>query len=160
VYLEECNANTRAQEMLTPAQLEEAFVEFSQNLQKHAPDGVITVDLGLLHDLGLLQNGKIDQSASTDELMHYFHVLETADKVTLFNEQFVVWILPQVVQEIPLTLTFIGRLQSTKPNLELVFSTTGVYNTPKFILKVLEHFLTEVIDTEAIISSINRPKSS
>ena len=146
--------------MLTPAQLEEAFVEFSQNLPKHAPDGVITVDLHLLHDLGLLQNGKFDQSISTDELMHYFHVLETPDKVTLFNEQFVVWILPKVVKEIPLTLTFIGRVHPTKPNLELVFSTTGVYNTPKFILKVLEHFLTEVIDTEAIISSINRPKAS
>jgi hypothetical protein len=92
--------------------------------------------------------------------MHYFQVLETPDKVTLFNEQFVVWILPKVVQEIPLTLTFIGRLQTTKANLELVFSTTGVYNTPKFILKVLEHFLTEVIDTEAIISSINKPKAS
>ncbi len=146
--------------MLTPAQLEEAFIEFSQNLQKHAPDGVITVDLNLLHDLGLLQNGKFDQSGSTDELMHYFHVLETPDKVTLFNEQFVVWILPKVVQEAPLTLTFISRLQTTKPNLELVFSTTGVYNTPKFILKVLEHFLTEVIDTEAIISSIDRPRGA
>lgn len=146
--------------MLTPAQLEEAFTEFSQNLQKHAPDGVISVDLSLLHDLGLLKNGKLEQAGSTDELMHYFHVLETSDKVTLFNDQFAVWILPKVVQEAPLTLTFISRLQSTKPNLELVFSTTGVYNTPKFILKVLEHFLTEVIDTEAIISSINRPKSS
>lgn len=145
--------------MLTPIQLEEAFTEFSQNLQKHAPDGVISVDLNLLHDLGLLQNGKIDQSNTTDDLMHYFHVLETADKVTLFNEQFAVWILPKVVQETPLTLTFISRLQTKKPNLELVFSTTGVYNTPKFILKVLEHFLTEVIDTEAIISSINKPKS-
>ena len=145
--------------MLTPAQFEEAFIEFSQNLQKHAPDGVITVDLNLLYELGLLQNGKFDESASTDELMHYFHILETADKVTLFNEQFVVWILPKVVQEIPLTLTFIARLQMTKPNLELVFSTTGVYNSPKFILKVLEHFLTEVIDTEAIISSINKPKA-
>jgi hypothetical protein len=146
--------------MLTPAQLEEAFVEFSQNLQKYAPDGVISVDLNLLHDLGLLHNGKFDQTGGADDLMHYFHVLETPDKVTLFNEQFVVWILPKVTQETPLTLTFISRLQGTKPNLELVFSTTGVYNTPKFILKVLEHLLTEVIDTEAIISSINKPKNA
>ena len=145
--------------MLTPAQLEEAFVEFSQNLSKHAPDGVISVDLGLLHDLGLLEKAKFDQASSSEDLMHYFHVLETADKVTLFNEQFAVWILPKVVQETPLTLTFISRLQgASKPHLELIFSTTGVYNTPKFILKVLEHFLTEVIDTEAIISSINPPK--
>jgi hypothetical protein len=144
--------------MLTPSQLEEAFVEFSQNLQKHAPDGVISVDLSLLHDLGLLEKGKFDQSSTSDELMHYFQVLETPDKVTLFNDQFAVWILPKLVQELPMTLIFIARVQPAKPHLELIFSTTGVYNTPKFILKVLEHFLTEVIDTEAIISSINRPK--
>ncbi len=144
--------------MLTPAQLEDAFVEFSQNLQKHAPDGIIAVDLNLLHAFGLLDNSKFDQSLSSEELMHYFHVHEAADKVTLFNEQFVVWILPKMIQEAPLTLIFIGRIQPNhKPHLELVFSTTGVYNAPKFILKVLEHFLTEVIDTEAIISSINRP---
>ena len=49
------------------------------------------------------------------------------------------------------------------PERGLIYDRNGkliVYNTPKFILKVLEHFLTEVIDTEAIISSINRPKQS
>jgi hypothetical protein len=63
-------------------------------------------------------------------------------------------------QDTSQTMTFIALLQNTKPHLEIVFATSGVYNTPKFILKVLEHFLTEVIDTEAIISSINRPKAS
>lgn len=145
--------------MMTPSQLEEAFVEFSQNLQKHAPDGVIAVDLDMLHELGLLKHDKFDQVATHEDLMHYFHVLETPDKVTLFNEQFVVWILPKMMNDISITMTFIALLQNTKPHLELVFSTSGVYNTPKFILKVLEHFLTEVTDTEAIISSINRPKN-
>lgn len=147
-------------EMMTPTELEEAFVEFSQNLPKHIPDGVITVDLHMLQELGLLKHDEFDQSTTHEDLMHYFHVLETADKVTLFNEQFAVWILPQVIGEISLTLTFIALLQqNNKPHLELVFSTAGVYNTPKFILKILEHFLTEVIDTEALISSINRPKT-
>lgn len=145
--------------MITPPELEEAFLEFSQNLPKHAPDGVITVDLPMLQELGLLKHDQFDQATSHDDLMHYFHVLETPDKVTLFNEQFVVWILPQLIQESSLTLTFIALLNQNKPHLELVFSTAGVYNTPKFILKVLEHFLTEVIDTEAMISSINRPKT-
>lgn len=143
---------------MTPSQIEEAFSEFSQNLSKHAPDGVINVDINMLNELGLLKHDKFDQATSHEELMHYFHVLETPDKVTLFNEQFVVWIVPKVVQEASLTMTFIGLTQNNKLHLELVFSTSGVYNTPKFILKVLEHFLTEVIDTEAIISSINRPK--
>src|SRR3569832_1156263 len=145
---------------MSPSQLEEAFTEFSQNLTKHAPDGVIAVDLNMLYDLGLLKHEKFDQTTSHEELMHYFHVLETADKVTLFNEQFVIWILPKMIQETSLTMTFIALLQNTKPKLKLEYSTSGVYNTPKFILKILEHFLTEVIDTEAIISSINRPKSS
>jgi hypothetical protein len=144
---------------MTPSQLEEAFAEFSQNMQKHAPDGVIAVDLDMLNELGLLKHDKFDQVTTHEDLMHYFHVLETPDKVTLFNEQFVVWILPKMVNEISITMTFIALLQNTKPHLELVFSTAGVYNTPKFILKVLEHFLTEVTDTEAIISSINRPKN-
>jgi len=146
--------------MMTPSQLEEAFVEFSQNLPKHAPDGVIAVNLNMLYELGLLKHEKFDQATTHEELMHYFHVLETPDKVTLFNEQFVVWILPKMHQETSQTMTFIALLQNTKPHLEIVFATSGVYNTPKFILKVLEHFLTEVIDTEAIISSMNRPKAS
>jgi hypothetical protein len=150
----------RGEAMITPAELEAAFQEFSQNLPQHAPDGVINVDLELLQELNLLQHEQFDQSTTHDDLMHYFHVLETADKVTLFNEQFVVWIVPQVVQGVSLTLTLIARLlPNQKTHLELVFSTTGIYNTPKFILKILEHFLTEVIDTEAMISAINRPKS-
>lgn len=146
--------------MMSPSELEEAFTEFSQNLQKHAPDGVISVDLDMLHQLGLLKNDQFDQVTSHEDLMHYFHVLETPDKVTLFNDKFVVWILPKMVNDLSVTMTFIALLQNTKPHLELVFSTSGVYNTPKFILKILEHFLTEVTDTEAMISSINRPKSS
>lgn len=143
--------------MMSPTQLEEAFSEFSQNLPKHAPDGLIEVDLKLLNDLNLLKHDKFDQTTTNDDLMHYFHVHETADKVTLFNEQFAVWILPKMHNETSLTLTFIALVQNNKPHLELVYSTAGVYNTPKFILKILEHFLTEVIDTEALISSINRP---
>ena len=147
--------------MLTPAELDAAFTEFSQNLQKYAPDGIISVDLNLLHHFGLLDLSKFDQTTPGEELMHYFHVYEAPDKVTLLNEQFAVWILPKMVQQMPLTLIFIGRILSqNKPRLELVFSTTGVYNTPKFILKVLEYFLTEVIDTEAMISSMNRPGSN
>ena len=145
--------------MMTPSELEEAFVEFSQNLSKHAPDGVISVDLDTLNELGLLKHDKIDHVTTHEDLMHYFHVLETPDKVTLFNEQFAVWILPKMLKDTSLTMTFIALLQHNKPHLEIVFSTSGVYNTPKFILKILDHFLTEVTDTEAIISSIDHPKN-
>lgn len=145
--------------MLTPQQLEQCFTQFSHDLHKYAPDGIISVDLNFLHDLGLLDQGKLYQLPSGDELMHHFHVIETDEKVTLFNEHFVVWIVPQLIQQVPTTLTFIGRLvPNIEPHLELIFSTTGVYNTPKFILKVVEQLLMDVVDTEALILSINRPK--
>lgn len=145
--------------MINPSQLEDAFKEFTQNFNKWVPDGVIPVDLTLLQELGLLNYNHLEQ-ANTDSLMHYFHVVETPDKVTLFNEQFAIWIVPKVEGDLSNTLTFIALLQTNKPHLEIVFSTAGVYNTPRFILKVLQHFLTEVIDTEAIISSIGKKTGS
>lgn len=141
--------------MINPVQLEESFKEFSQNIHKWAPDGIISVDLQLLDQLGMLNNAKID-NATTDAITHYFHVIETVDKVTLFNEQFAVWIVPQSLEENTSTFTYIALVQAGRPHLEIIFATTGVYNTPKYILKILEHFLSEVLDTEAIISSIGK----
>ncbi len=149
----------KEKKMLSPSELDQAFLEFSQNLPKHAPDGVIDVNLKMLQELGLLNHAEMDTPSFHEELMQYFHVLETPDKVTLFNEKFAIWILPKAIKETTLTLTFIALLNNDKLHLELVYSTAGVYNTPKFILKVLQHFLKEVTDTEALISSINRPKS-
>ena len=144
---------------IDPIQLEEAFKEFTENFQKWMPDGFIPVNLTILNQLGLL-NHKDFEHSSTDNLMNYFHVLETPDKVTLFNDRFAIWIVPKMADNLPTTLTFIALLQNKKPHLEIVFSTEGVYNTPKYILKILQHFLTEVTDTEAIISAINKPKAS
>ncbi len=144
--------------MVNPNQLEEAFHEFTQNFGKWLPDGIIPVNLALLHGLGLLQHEEFDQNAS-DNFTHFFNVVETQEKVTLFNEQFAVWIVPKLIDESPTTLTFIALLtESHKPHLEIGFSTSGVYNTPRYILKLLQHFICEVIDTEAVISSINKKK--
>jgi hypothetical protein len=142
--------------MINPNILEEAYKEFSKDLLKWVPDGIIQVDLRLLNDLGLLNSTELEHSISDDQLNHYFHIIETPDKVTLFNEQFAIWIVPQLVEEIPTTTTLIALLQTNKPHLEIVYLTSGVYNTPKYILKVLQHFLAEVQDTEAVISSMGK----
>lgn len=142
--------------MINPNVLEEAFQEFSKDLSKWAPDGVVHVDLKLLNDLGLLNNAELEHSISDAHLNHYFHIIETPDKVTLFNEQFAIWIIPQVVEDTPTTTTLISLLQGNKPHLEIVYTTAGVYNSPKYILKILQHFLAEVQDTEAVISAIGK----
>ena len=141
--------------MINPNMLDEAFKEFSQNFSKWLPDGIISINLQVLHDLGLLSTAHLDQ-ATPDHLSHQFHVIETNEKVTLYNEQFVIWIVPQTQQESSSTLAMIALLQQNKPHLEIVYTTAGVYNTPRYILKILQHFLTEVLDTEAVISSIGK----
>ncbi|MGE5195713.1 MAG: hypothetical protein ACM3JI_00085, partial [Anaerolineae bacterium] len=97
--------------MINPNQLEESYKEFTTNLTKWVPDGVINVNLNLLHELGLLSTSQFEES-SADSLMHYFHVIETDDKVTLFNEQFAIWIVPQIIENKPSTLTLIALLQN------------------------------------------------
>lgn len=142
--------------MINPNVLEEAFQEFSKNLSKWLPDGIVHVDMKLLNDLGLLNNNELAHETSDAHLNHYFHIIETPDKVTLFNDQFAIWIVPELINETPTTTTLIALLQANKPHLEIVYTTSGVYNTPKYILKILQHYLQEVQDTEAVISSIGK----
>ena len=65
-----------------------------------------------------------------------------------------IWITPRVIDDLTSTLTLIALLHNEKPRLEVVFSSSGVYNSPKYILKVLQHYLQEMIDTEKLLSSI------
>jgi hypothetical protein len=142
--------------MINPKNLEEAFLEFSTNLQKWAPEGVINVDLKLLHELGLLNHSEWENSITDSHLTQYFHIVETQDKVTLFNDQFAIWIVPQLINDTSITTTYIALIQALKPHLEIVYTTIGVYNAPKYILKVLQHYLEEVQDTEKALSTLGK----
>ncbi len=143
--------------MLNPERLETAYQEFTHDLNKWVPDGITSIDLNVLSTLGLLQHEKLD-APYTDSISRYFQIVETQDKVTLFNQQFVVWIVPKLAHGKPITFTYIALLQQEEPHLEMVFSTSGVYNSPKYILTVLHHFLKEVVDTEAMISALDKKK--
>lgn len=140
--------------MLQPSHLEKLYQKFRANLSKYLPDGMIFVDSELLHEIG--DSLGDEEKLTPEEFPHYFHIIETDEKVTLFNQQFAIWIAPQIVSDMPATLTFIARINNQFPKLELMFCTTGVYNTPKHVLKVLRYFLSEVLDTEKVISSIKK----
>lgn len=140
---------------MTPNELEETYKEFTENFQKWAPDGIFEITLESLSEMGLLNKEDFDEE-EPDDVTQYFHVMETPDKITLHNEKFAIWIVPKLVDDVSTTLTYISQIGKKGPQLELVYSNAGVYNTPKFILKVLQHFLIDVIDTDAIISSIGK----
>lgn len=140
---------------MNPIQLDQAYNEFVSNLSSWIPDGIIDVDMSLLEETGLLSIESFEDK-SEEQLPHYFHVIETPDKVTLFNHQFAIWIVPKVIDDNPTTIVMISLVSNGCPHLEIVFSTKGVYNTPKFVLRVLKYYLSEVIDTEEAISSIGK----
>lgn len=139
---------------MNPIQLDQAYNEFISNLPSWIPEGIIEIDIELLEKTGLLKHSSFEEKQNTEQLPHYFHVIETADRVTLFNHQFVIWIVPKIVDDTPTTIVLIALMSDSHPHLEIVFSTQGVYNTPKFVLKLLKYYLSEVIDTEEAISSI------
>lgn len=141
--------------MLNPAQIEDAYKDFTTNLPKLAHDGVIGIDIKFLHDQGLLQTLQDDKDEQ-DDLTQYFHVIESVEKVTLFNEQFIVWIIPKMESEQPLTFVLIALNHPEKANLEIVFSTRGVYNTPRYVLKVLQHFLVDMLETEETLTAFEK----
>lgn len=139
--------------MLTPMQLEDLYHEYIGNLTKWIHDGIINVDLDLLHEHDLLNEV---EEENLDDLTQYFHVIENIEKVTLFNEQFAIWIIPKMEMENPTTYVFISLIQNDHPHLEIVFQTRGIYNTPKYVLKVLQHFLVDMLETEATLTAIRK----
>src|SRR3990167_1443510 len=141
--------------MFASQKLEKFYQKFSEALGKYLHDGIVKVDLSLLKRFNLLNRTPEEEKELQSQFPFYFHVIESSEKVTLFNNQFVVWIIPKVEDETPTTLTLIALTQKNDLRLEIAFSTTGVYNTTKYVLKVLRHYLSEVIDTEEEIASIS-----
>ena len=141
--------------MLNPVQIEEAYKEFIGNLPNWAHDGVTSVDLKFLHDQGLLSS-VLDDNSDADDLSQYFHVIESVEKVTLFNEQFLIWIIPKMEEETPLTYVLIALNHPEKAHLEIIFATRGVYNTPRDVLKILQHYLADMLETEETLTSFEK----
>ena len=145
--------------MLNPMQIEEAYRGFTSDLPRCIHDGILSIDLQFLHDQGLT-NSLQGSDNEPDDLTQYFHVIESVEKVTLFNDQFIVWIIPKTEEEQPMTYVLIALNHPEKATLEIAFCTRGVYNTPRHVLRVLQHFLLDMLETEATVTSFEKEKPS
>lgn len=141
--------------MINPVLLESSFQHLMDNLEVELPDGIIQVDLQLLRALSLLNPADDAFTGSDHALTYYFQVIETPEKITLFNDQFVVWIVPQLVEEEPATFALVALLRGEAPELELAFATTGVYNSSKMVLRILERFLEEIQENERLLARLS-----
>ncbi len=132
---------------MEPVDLEKAYKHYMSDLQRHVPDGIVDVDLTLLQELGLLTCEGCEEEAS-DSLTHNFFVIESADKLTLFNDKFSIWIVPKMLHDAPATYTLIALNEGEDPHLEMVFTTSGVYNHSSLVLRILEKFLEQIEENE------------
>lgn len=133
--------------------LEQRFKEFTTNLKSWIPDGIVSVDLELLHKHDLLNYHTVD--SSTLGLSRYFQVIETYEKITLINDQFIVWIVPEYYKKGLVTYVLIALQDEKGSKLEMAFSTSGVYNNSKLVLRVLEKFLWEIQENNELMHHLN-----
>lgn len=139
--------------MMNPEELEIDYQKYIGDLKQFAPDGVVEIDLSLLHELGLLSCEEENEETS---LTHNFYVVESSDKLTLFNQKYVVWIVPKLIDQTPTTYTLIAALKEKKQtHLEMVFSTAGVYNHSSLVLRILEKFLEQIEENDEEIFKFN-----
>lgn len=137
-----------------PLFLEDFYKKYISDLSIWLPEGVIDVDLALLHRLGILKHHNEEKNHFS--LTRYFHVSESLEKITLINEQFVIWIVPEKIDDIPKTYTLICLNYPAGPQLELAFCTWGIYNSSRLVLRILEKFLLEIQETEDLLTSLKK----
>lgn len=132
--------------------LDKHYKKFAKEFQTLLPDGVYTINLELLHAFELLhfhpKGGKVESDFSLQ-----FSIVESAEKITLINDQFIIWITSDWVFDTQATcaLVALNRGDQEDPILEAAFISSGIYNSPNTLLQVLEKFLTETLETESIL---------
>jgi hypothetical protein len=139
---------------MNPTILEACYKRYMNDISKWLPDGIIDVNLETLHDLNLLNfhHPLPPESALT----RYFHVVETEEKLTLVNEEFIVWIVPEKLGNTSLTYTLIALNKEDDARLELAFTTSGIYNNSHLVLRLLEKYLLDIQNTEEQLAKLEK----
>lgn len=123
---------------------ENDYRNYIENFHKGSPEALLSLDLALLNQLDLLDSFQNSSFLSPEAS---FRVFETDEKITLINSHFIIWIIPQRVESMPITYILIASLEGNQTHFELAFSATGIYNNSRLILRVLEKLLLEINET-------------
>lgn len=140
--------------------VEEFYQKSIKDVELMIPEGIYFVNLELLHHFDLLHFQPTGEYR--DPLMAgYFQVIESQEKITLINNEFIVWIIPNKVdQAASFTYILIAlNKEDQDPQLEAAIISSGIYNTSKLVLKILEKFLIEIQETEKTISNFQKTTS-
>lgn len=131
-------------------ELDSIYTKYINNIKEWLPDGLIEVDLFLLHELDLLTEHGANSMCS--DLTRYFQAIESDGRLTLINDHYVIWIVPDKTNPMPTTHTLIALNKNDGIHLQLGFVNKGLYNHSRIILQVLEKFLVDIQETEETLS--------
>lgn len=135
---------------------EELYKRYAFNLAEYLPDGMIEIDLPTLQKMHLLDCEDAESHSVHHAMTHYFQVIETEEKITLLNEQFIIWIVPSSSEGENCTRVYIALQQIEGSHLEMAFSVSGVYNTSRLLLRILEKYLEEIYENEELLCQLKK----
>lgn len=139
--------------MVTIDQLDAYFETLSQNTPDFLPDGILDINLKTLHSLHLLTD-----EPATDELQasHMLQAVESEGRITLFNDRFALWIVPQVGAEPCSTVVYVATHREGELKAEMGFRTSGIHNKSKTILRLIDRFLADIQETDSLLSDLEK----
>ena len=146
----------------TPAVVSiEQLDAFFEHLVSHTsdllPDGIMNINVKTLHALHLLSDDTpLPGSAPASTLLQ---AIESGGRITLYNEKFALWVVPQKNADPASTIVFIASRTDEEIKPEIAFRTTGIHNRSKTILKLIDRFLADIQETETVISKFEQPTS-
>jgi len=80
--------------------------------------------------------------------------VESEEKLTLVNDEFIVWIVPEKLKSSSITFTLIALNKENDIQLELAFTTRGIYNNSHLVLRLLEKYLIDIQNTEEQLAKL------
>lgn len=142
--------------MRTIEELDSCFRQLSSRLRQALPDGIELVNLETLSSLNLLAE---KTNPPRQVPWHYFHVHDSGDRITLYNDRFIAWIIPESEHEEPSTLVIIAKDDQTGIHPEVGFLTKGPYNSSKTVLRILERYIDDIDENETCIQKLDSAPS-
>ena len=132
--------------------LEDFFRRSIANRNTAFPEGILDIS-------DILARSTLDFKAEglTDRAANDFIVSESPDKLTLFNGNFVVWLVPELVNGEAITRGYIAVNQGETFSPELAFEASGKYNNSSLILEALRRYLCDIRDTEKELKALLPP---
>ena len=140
--------------MVSIEQLDAFFDHLSSHIPDLLPDGILDINVKTLHALHLLSNDT--PVAGSPPASTLLQAIESGGKITLYNEKFALWIVPQKNADPSSTLIFIARRTDDEIRPEIGFRTSGIHNRSKTILKLIDRFLADIQETESVISKFEQ----